>query len=446
MNKLLDNKVRDEVLNLIKPSNSEVDLINGIIRRFITRLRRSAKRLKYSCEFFVGGSFGKGTFLKNSSDIDLFVRFDKKYNNELLSSYLEDILKEANLNFKKQKGSRNYYSVKIVSKGIKVFFELVPIRKIDSYEEGLNSTDLSPFHVNFLKEKSKDNPNLMDEIRITKQFLKSKGLYGAESYINGFSGHSIDILISYYGSFENFIRAGSKWKEREFIDINNFYSDYDEAINSLGEDKLSNLILIDPIIRTRNASRALSNEKYCEFILLCNKLEKSSSLKIEDFKSNKLDYNLVIEEARKYAKENNLKFLSYKIKFSINNESEDIVGSKLLKLEKKFKKFFTSLDFKVFIDDFYIDINSGISLFIFLFEKSNLPKIKKVMGPKVFMRKAVENFLENRDYYFIEDSRVCVYEPRISYKLNEVSKIDIEHSRKMLNKDISFIKSIRRII
>jgi len=439
----MEKQILLDVLKKIKPTKEEQLALEGAVSRFITRLRRSSKRLKINCDFFVGGSFGKDTYLKGSSDVDIFCRFDLKYKDNTLSSLLETILIEAKLKYKKQKGSRDYYSLKFVSKGISIIFEIVPNRKIKTINEVINSTDVSPMHVEFLKLKVEKNPDLTNQIRLAKQFFKSKGLYGAESYIEGFSGHTIDILIAYYGSLKNLLLEAKTWNEEKYIDINNFYSNEFEAQEKIGIDKLSNLILVDPIIKERNAARALNNIKYCEFIMIANKFKKFNK---EDFEINKPNIKTIIEEAKLYSKENNLKFLAYKFRFKITNESEDIVGAKLLKLSRKINKYFTSLDFEIFLEDFFIDIKKGICLIIFLFKKTNLPNVKKIIGPKVFFKEATIDFLKDKDYYFIEDSRVCIYQPRTIYKLNEVSKIDLDSFKNMLNKDISFITSVRRII
>ena len=441
---IIDKKLKDDVLNLIKPTENEKTIIYSVINKFIRRLKRNSKKLDLDVDFFIGGSFGKDTFLKTSSDIDIFARFDLKYENDSLSNFLESILKMSKIKFKKQKGSRDYFSYRYSYGGLILNFEIVPnyfIPDINSLNLVLNSTDVSPLHVDFLKKKFLKNENLKDEIRITKQFFKAKKLYGAESYINGFSGHSIDILVSYYGSFEALINAGKSWKEQEIIDVNNFYESGDEVLDKIGDDKKSNLILIDPIIKERNAARALDNENYCKFILLCNNIKK---LEMDDFVVKKPNIKGILESNYNFSKRNNLKFLAYKVKFEIVSESEDIVGTKLLKIHTKLKKYFLSLDFSLFRDNFVVDIEDGICLMIFLFEKTELPKIKKIIGPSVFMKKAVDNFLKAHNNYFIENSKILIYEKRTVYKINDVSKFSIDDFKKLINnKDISFIKKIR---
>jgi tRNA nucleotidyltransferase (CCA-adding enzyme) len=432
--------LRDKILHNIKFSVEEEENLKRAVSRFIRKLNRAKKKLNYDCDFFIGGSFGKGTYLKGNFDVDIFCMYNQNYEDEKLSENLSNILDEANLKYKKQKGSRDYYSLFYGRGKNKILYEIIPNRKIVSISEGINSTDYSPSHVNFLKEKIKENPIIADEIRLTKQFLKAKSLYGAESYIGGFSGHVIDILITYYGSLDNFIKNAKLWEEETFIDINSFYDSEDEAYEVLGEDKKSNLILIDPILKNRNAARALSNEKYSEFILKCQRIDV---LEERDFIIEYQRFSDILDNIRGFTKKNNLKAVIYDFKFKIESESEDIVGSKLLKIHKKTQKFFEDYEFRVFLNDFHINIKEGRCLMIFLFEKIKLANVKKIYGPKVFMKPAVEAFLKGRDSYFIEDSRVCVYEKRVISTVEEIYKLTINDFRNFLQKDLSFLTSLR---
>ena len=437
----MDSSLKDKILAQIKPTDLEHEEFVKVAKRLINKIKRTAKKLDIICSPYIGGSFGKGTYLKGSSDVDIFMRFDKKYNDSDLSKFLEKILIDSKIKYKKQKGSRDYFSGKFGPKDYKIEFELVPNRFVTKQSEAVNSTDLSPLHVEFLKFKEKQNPNLCNEIRLAKQFFKAKGLYGAESYIGGFSGHIIDILIMTYGSLELLVEEAKLWREDMFIDINMTYkgSESDAKI-ALGEDKNSKLVIIDPIITNRNAARALSDENYARFLLVCNRISK---LDLDDFKIIKRDYKEVLDLHRSFCKDANLNFVGYQIKFNISGESEDIVGSKLKKLHGKLKKLFLSYDFQIFNDEFFIDIKSGVCLFCFNFEKLILPEYKVLKGPKTFMSSAIKSFLKNRDSYFINEDRICVYDKRRVTDLKQIVKFDKEELEKLLARNIDFVKSVR---
>jgi tRNA nucleotidyltransferase (CCA-adding enzyme) len=436
----LNKNIENKVLDLVKPNESDLELFDQGVMKIKRKILKSARNLDIKCDVFIGGSYGKGTFLKNASDVDFFIRFDLSYDDDLLSEYLQSILNDCGLDYKKQKGSRDYFSGVYSPRKYKIKFEIIPVFKIKTIDEAKNSTDLSCKHVKFVLDNISSNLDLVKEIRITKQFFKSKRLYGAESYINGFSGHVIDILVIYYKSFTNLISSAKSWDHSTIIDINNIYSGKEDLESSIGYDKLSNLIVIDPIVNNRNASRALSEENYNRFLFEVNTIEE---FKFEDFVIEKVDFDMVLENSKQFAKENNLERVSYRISFDIKNESEDIVGSKLKKIYGKIIRYFESFDFKVFHSEFLIDCSNGDCLFIFLFEKVNLPKVKKILGPKVTMTLSIEKFLEKRDYHFIEGERVCSYEKRSITKISEIYRLEIKELEDMINKDISFVKKLK---
>jgi tRNA nucleotidyltransferase (CCA-adding enzyme) len=200
-----------------------------------------------------GGSLAKKTNLRNDFDIDLFARFDYSLRKKDLSNLLEKALKKVFKKVERVHGSRDYFQVKN-----KITFEIVPVLNIKSYKKAENVTDMSPFHVEYVNKKL--NSKLRNEIRLAKQFCKSIRVYGAESYIQGFSGHVLDLLILYYGSFVQLLEQASVWGNRVIIDVDKKLKD---PMKELNESKtVSPLIVVDPIQPDRNAAAALSQEKF----------------------------------------------------------------------------------------------------------------------------------------------------------------------------------------
>lgn len=437
----MNQKLRETVLKEIKPTKLEYTATLQCVDSLIKKLEESAQKLNYDCEFFIGGSFGKDTYLKGSSDVDVFCRFSKNYEDKKLSKMLMNIMEDSKITFKKQKGSRDYYSGSY-RYDMKINFEIVPVKRIDLPQEALNTTDVSALHVNFLRDQIKKNPQIADEIRLTKQFLKAKRLYGAESYIQGFSGHSVDILIAHYKSLEAFLEDAKKWRERKLIDLIGYYKDEEEALDKLNDDKLSNLILIDPVVNNRNAARALSEENYMRFLHIARNTQELSK---EDFTVRKIKVDDIVREEKNFAKKNSFHILILRLHLDLREESEDIAGSKLLKLHKRLKRYFEECDFRIFRDKFHFDIKESEAFLIFHIEKDKLGKIRKVLGPKVYMDDAVEKFKEARKEVYIEDSRMIAYEERKIRTFSQVEKIRKKDLEKLLQKDISFIKKVSRL-
>lgn len=438
----MDESSRKKILSEISPSKQEDKNMKKCVDEFISLLVNSSKKLGLVCDFYIGGSFGKGTYLKGKSDVDIFCRFSLDYEDNRLSSNLLSVLEQAGIEYVRQKGSRDYFSGEF-ARGKSCFkFELIPCFKIENLSDAKNTTDYSPLHVEFLRKKIEKNSFLIDEIRLAKQFFKSKRLYGAESYINGFSGHVIDILITYYKSLKNLLINAKTWEEGTFIDICNYYKSETDALESLSKDKISNLVIVDPILKDRNAAKALSTENYSKFVFIANLIDE---LVEDDFMIEKKSLKEKIREYRKFAKKGGYEFVAYEIDISLDGMSEDIVGSKLLKIHGKVFSYYSSFEFEVFEDSFEIDFDEGKCVFIYLLNSASIPKIKKICGPSVFMKDASKKFIEKRRDYFVENSRVCAYEKRRITSFDQIKNLGKKDFELFSNKNIDFIKKIKLI-
>ncbi len=323
------NSILSEVLKRVEPSKQELDEINNLLKEFLTKIEKRIKALEINAEIFVGGSFAKKTIIKKDYyDIDIFVRFDKKYKDDEISKLAGKILLEVK-NFSLIHGSRDYYRVKITPS---LFFELIPVIKIKILKEARNITDLSCSHVRYIRKKIKSE-KILHDIKIAKAFCHANKCYGAESYINGFSGYALELLVYYYGSFLKFVKAISKMKNREIIDIEKHHKNKQYVLMDLNSSKLhSPIILIDPTHKQRNALAALSQETFERFQKDCNQFLKNPSIKAFEIKK------VNIKKIKKDAKKKKYEFILLETK--TNKQAGDIAGSKLL-------KFYNHLDYEI---------------------------------------------------------------------------------------------------
>ena len=322
MNKI--DKILEQELEKINPGEIELARIKKETREIIEKLEKSLRGKKIKASVFLGGSLAKGTLIKKKNyDIDIFVRFSE---NKDISEKLGKLIKATRIH-----GSRDYFHL---NKG-NLLFEIIPVLKISKPEDARNITDLSYFHVNYVLNKIKKKPKIAGEIMLAKAFCYSQKCYGAESYINGFSGYALELLVSYYGSFLKFIEQVSRAREKIVIDPEKFYKNKQEILNSVNESKLASpIVFVDPTFKARNAVAALSQETFARFQEASSRFLKKPSGKF--FQENKIDekkFNLIIELAT-------------------NKQEGDIAGSKLLKfsrfLARNFEKYFNikSKDFE----------------------------------------------------------------------------------------------------
>ncbi len=326
------NSVLNEVLQKIKPDKEEIDFLQKELDKFLIYFKNKSRQMKIDAEIFVGGSFAKSTMMKKGNyDIDLFVRFDKKYSEKELSVLTKKILGNM-ARMEEIHGSRDYFRIKI---GEKFYFEVVPVVKVNNPKEARNITDLSYSHVKYINKKIR-NKKVLDEILLAKAFCHGTGTYGAESYINGFSGYSLELLIYKYKTFLKFIEAMAKVKEKLVIDVEKYYRK-DRVMIDMNSSKLNSpVILVDPTYKQRNALAALSKETFVKFQEECNKFLKNPSE--EFFEVKKIDLAKIKEKA---TKEKNDFIL---VQASTKKQEGDIAGSKLFKFyrhaEDEIKKFF----------------------------------------------------------------------------------------------------------
>lgn len=385
------DSVLKEVLLEIKPSEEELKETEKILTEYRKKIKRNMQKRKINADIFVGGSAAKGTLIKKDSyDIDIFIRFDKKYRDEVLSDLTEKILAGTGARSVRVHGSRDYFKIKV---GSKVFFEVVPVKRIQNPREAENITDLSYSHVNYIRKKIKSE-KILDEIRLAKAFCYANGSYGAESYVQGFSGYGLELLIYHYKGFLKFIKAMAKIKEKTVIDIEKHHKNKNSILMDLNEAKLkSPIVLVDPTYKQRNVLAALSEETFRNFQNVCRNFLKKPA------KEFFIQKTANIEKIKLDANKRGLEFVLLKI--ATDKQEGDVAGSKLLK--------------------FYRHLNEEISKFFEIKEKGFEYQGKKmgraffvgkrkplvlVTGPEVNDKENVGRFRLKHKTIFIKNNRI----------------------------------------
>lgn len=421
-----ENLVLKEVLSYAKPTKDTLKDIDSKVKEFVKKLKRRIKTMKIDCEVFVGGSYAKKTLIKRDYyDVDIFLRFGKKCSEEALSDLSRKIL-EKDFDFEVVKGSRNYYKINI-SKNFD--FEVVPVRKVSKPKDAKNITDLSYSHVKYINKKIKNN-NILDEIILAKAFCYANGCYGAESYIDGFSGYSLELLVIYYKSFLKFLKEMVKVERVKIIDMEKMFKNKNEIMIEINSSKLNSpIILIDPTFSERNVAAALSRETFEKFRDSAKKFLKKPSKK--SFEKKIIDFSKLAESSKK----RNEDFLLFEIK--TNKQRGDIAGSKLKKffghLVKEFEEYFN-----VKKEEFYYLGKDKAKCFL---EAKKKPKLIH-FGPYIDDKKNVERFKKNHPKTYVEKKRIYS-EEKIDFSLKEfLNKWILKHKRIINEMKISEIKII----
>jgi len=373
--------VLKQAMAFVLPSKKEEMRISSAAKEICQRLDAQFRKEKIPATAFVGGSVGKGTWLPGISDIDFFILFDYeayKDKSAQLSDFAGRVLKKAFGKITRLHGSRDYFSADY--KGI--YSEFVPVLKIKSTKEAKNLTDFSPLHVRWIKSKIKRNQRLQTEVRLAKQFFKSVEVYGAESYISGFSGHAIEILTIYYGGFLNLLKNALKWREKQVFDAEKRFKNEKEVFETLNESKLqSPLILIDPVEPGRNALAALNKENFYKLkgaakaFLAKPHLSffREKNFSVETLRREKSHRKLIVAETKP------------------TRGKPDVVGCELLGKFNKIKSEFEKNDFKILESGWHWP-EHGPAIFWFYFPNHWLEKTKLHFGPPASMKEFAAKF------------------------------------------------------
>lgn len=399
-------EVESEVLICLAPTKSQEKDLNKIAQAFIQALSKNLKDANVT----LGGSVAKGTFLANKTDVDVFVQFNfEKFANQSdkLSDVLEPVLKKSFpiQKIKRVHGSRDYFQVNYAD----FIFEIVPILEISDSLAAVNITDISPLHTAWINKQPK---SIKNQIRLTKQFAKAQGAYGAESYIGGFSGYVLEILTIYYGSFQNLIEASQKWKKKQVVDVENLLKCKDVFMEIDIAKLNSPIIVVDPTDKYRNAAAALSEERFKRFKLAAKNYLNAPNSSFFEIPVMSLD------SAKKIAisKKRNLIYFE----LSPLNGKRDVVGSKLLKVFDYLKTELRGFNLRE--SDWSWEGSNSPAKFYICTSKKQLPKEEVKKGPPTNMSEAVTAFKKKNSKFEIFEEKGNLF-AKVPIKVRDLESV-----------------------
>ena len=374
------NAVLKEVVQDITPTKDERAGTLKRVNAFLKELNRSLKKNRCSARAVLGGSYAKDTWLKGDYDIDVFVQFAAKHRKDNLSNLLAKALKPWKA--ERVHGSRDYFRVR--EKQFK--FEIVPVLAIKKSADAENVTDFSPLHVAWVNKNGK---KYKSDIRLFKKFCKAQGVYGAESYIRGFSGHVVDILVISAKGFMPLLRTVAGWKPKTIID---YYHHYDKkALFVLNRSKIQGpLIIIDPVQKDRNAAAALAQDKYDTLIAAAKKFLKTPGR--ECFVEREVDL-------AKMAKRGHL----FQVTARAPAGKEDVVGTKLLHAFEYLKRYLE--EFTITASGWTWD-KKNTATYWYVLKQQKLPEVMTRQGPPLRLTHAVAAFKKAHKKTRVQGDRV----------------------------------------
>ncbi len=388
-----------EVLSMITPSKEEKEKITELSKIIVSELEKNLPH----CEIIIGGSVGKETNLSGNHDIDIFVAFPK---DNQISNQLE---KAITWNYERIPGSRSYFQIHLQG----YLVELVPILAITDANKQKNITDMSPFHVSWVKKHS--TPKLQQEIRLAKAFCKACRVYGAESYQQGFSGYVIELLVIHSKGFIQFLKNILTWEDKKIINPG--------RLSEIGLNKAklhSPIIVRDPTDPERNAAAALSYEQF-------ERLKKKASAFLED--QNKSYFT---KKEISYSKLRRKKGTLVFIEALPLKKKKDIAGAKAKKLFVHLKRALKEFG----IQEEGFDFSENVKLW-FRLEINKLPRIIHLHGPPSEMEIQVRAFKEKHKDAILKENIWTATKRREMTDLKQIISKIIKEEKEKIQKVIT---------
>ena len=248
------NRVEAGVAARIAPSPAFLAQVEQARTDLVRRVEETARaRGSPLVRALVAGSAARGTFLADRLDVDLFLLFPPELSRDRLKdeglALGRAILSDSEMRYAEHPYLRGKFA------GFTV--DAVPGFAVADPSHPLSPVDRTPFHQAYLAER--ETPEIVREIRLTKQFLRGLGIYGSEAKTEGLSGYLVELLVLRFGSLRRLLAAARRWSLPVRL------TEPGREPPRLPEDVA--LILADPVDPHRNVASALSRRNLATLIL-----------------------------------------------------------------------------------------------------------------------------------------------------------------------------------
>lgn len=390
------------VLSAIRPSKTQVRLLNSFYKLIKSRLEECIKAHGLRGTVEAEGSFAKGTLLSDKWEIDVFILFEG-VDDEWINNFSLKIITNCLKGLPMVGRYAQHPYITVVLNGLEA--DIVPTIKLDKPRPRGMGVERTPFHTRYVKTRL--NPCLADDVRLLKSFLKGIGAYGAETHIGGFTGYLAELLIIKYGSFKNVLKAASAWNPADKVYIDLEGAGDKEFLSR--KYKESPIIVVDPVDPERNAAAAVRLDKLATFILASRLYLKNPSKFFFHVFSHKaiLTMKYVVEPTR-------LGILLYRGRF-YNYPPESLWG-RLYRSARLLASELERMGFKVARYWFYTD-EASYGIIVVEVESPLLPSFQVSQGPYAWIPERADRFVlkrrsEGMPVWIKDDGTLAAWRPR----------------------------------
>lgn len=367
------------VLKRIVPSEKQRREVEALAKRLERRVALAAKEFGVDAEVRLTGSVAKDTWLSEDPDIDVFMRVPRSIPRERLGEVCLEIARKATEGSKHVERFAEHPYLEAFVEGYRV--NIVPCYKVER-GEWLSATDRTPFHTDYVNERLK--PELRDEVRLLKRFMKGIGVYGAEIKIGGFSGYLCELLTLFYGSFLRVLEAFAGLRRRLIVDIEGYYNGRMDELALLFKEPL---VVVDPVDKGRNVASAVQKEKLYGFVAAARAFLKNPSVRFF--------YPSEIKPLGRGQLDQALKNRGSSLLFLVFGGVEavpDVLWGQLYRSLRSLRRLLALHDFSVLRSVCWSDEES-LNVFVFELAQKRIPLVKCHLGPPLEKSVECERFL-----------------------------------------------------
>jgi tRNA nucleotidyltransferase (CCA-adding enzyme) len=259
--------VLTSVSERVTPDADERERLRAVAAALTDRAEAAIDDLPVDADTVQVGSSARSTWLAGDRDIDLFVRFPTALDREELERYGLEIGHAVLPDGHEEYAEHPY--VKGEYEGFDV--DLVPCYDVDSATEIRSAVDRTPFHDAYLQARF--TPELAEDARLLKRFMKGVGVYGSDLRTEGFSGYLVELLILEHGGFVPLVEAAAEWHPPVRFDLRGDGGPAEvppEVAEAADFD--DPLVFIDPTDPDRNVAAVLSAANLARFQHYCRAL------------------------------------------------------------------------------------------------------------------------------------------------------------------------------
>ncbi|MCL4373404.1 MAG: CCA tRNA nucleotidyltransferase [Candidatus Marsarchaeota archaeon] len=392
--------LRGKVLKAVKPSEAEIKHFTALADQIMERLHAAAPK---DVEIMLAGSVARGTQVRGSSDIDIFLLFPKKLKEREMERVGVGIAKSI---ARKHAGERieikyaEHPYVQLIFDDLGINADIVPAYKISNASEKGSAVDRTQLHNEFVNENLSEYQK--DDVRVLKTFLKEHNIYGAEAMVEGFSGYLCELLIYHYGTFYELVRDMARLAVPVAIIPKERVSLNKEDSAAYAKRFNSSFVVIDPTDSNRNVAANVSIESLSRLVLISRRLATNPVSK--NFFATRYSEMDTGAKLLKLAK--SLDTDMYVLSAKAKDVAEDIIWQQTSRLRLRIEKLLSKNHFEPLLS--LQGITENGALIAFFINKTGIGATVHE-GPSAFMGAAAKRFLRSHasDMIFLRGDRLA---------------------------------------